>query len=117
MNNSIDVIKLLGELHLSYEDFKNFESFYQEYIDNTEKRKKKKELECLMNCCDESAIKYLYNVTRIHQRIVNAMKKGIYNKNRIKNLQDVEEISMILGLFFITNSFQKNILFFKHFLA
>lgn len=104
INNSVIISKLLGNFNLSYDSFQNFTDFYNEFIENNKKQQRENEKTNLLDKYSNEGRKYIENVARIHKRIHEQIKGGKYNSEIIRSVDDIEELSLLLGLFINSNN-------------
>jgi hypothetical protein len=105
INNSVVIIKMLGSLGLTYEELEDLEKLYQTYLEKNELAEKEELKQKLLNRYNTPTRIYFENVVKIHIRILNSYETC--NRDIIKDINDVEELSMVLGLFISNNDFIK----------
>lgn len=97
-NNSVPVAKFLAESKLSYDDFKDYDSLYQRYIEKKEKDKKIKAIKDFLDPYPNETENLIKNATRIHSLIIETKKENEFNSQLIKSDADFEALCLTLGL-------------------
>lgn len=110
INNTVDIIRLLGMIHKSYIDFEHFDELFEQYTIQHAEEQRKKEKEYALRYYSRQALEYMTDVTRIHSRINSFLEK--HSSPLISKQADIEELSLMLGVFTRQNSsrpfFEKN---------
>lgn len=111
INNSVSLSKFLANFGQSYDRYDNFEENYQSYTEETKEKKEMSEAENLIRSY-YNADTYLFGVLKAHRVLTQQIQDGNLNSILITCPDDITELSMILGLFYCSNSsvkfFEKN---------
>ena len=94
---SVTINRMLGSMELDQAKASNFEEIKANYEALLAKEELAKKEKYAFDTCDSNVKEYIKNVTRIHQKLKDCLSEkeiGI-----IRSTKDLEEISMLLGLY------------------
>ena len=110
IQSSVMINRLLGNIMVGYETISDIETVKSSYQTKKALEKRTKKEKDIFNHCNQEVINYLKSVTKIDPKIRDFIVKN-GEISIIREAKDLEEISMLLGLF-LTNS--SSIPFFVH---
>lgn len=104
INDSVVISRLLATAGLNYEYFDNMDEHYAAYVGKTKKQTVEREKNELLRGYTENASAYVNSVAILHKRLLATMKAGKCNPQIVKDIVDIEELSMLLGLYLRSNN-------------
>lgn len=114
LNNSCNMIKFLDEFGHKYEDYDDFDQKYEDFINENLRKKKIEDHRKRLYEYDLSIRSYITEVLKIYQIILEKKSKNELETPLIVNRDDMLELVLVLGLFYLNGNisvlkfFEKN---------